>query len=399
MDRIANVLPKVRAWSRLLQAAGEGITPEQIKAAVFDTLCQVLPNRTALDAIGLDLLIGPAVCVQRVLDDGWSANRFRYCLGVYRQALATDAPRCLDECARWEPSVRRGLGQYWSAVQLEQPKSDLALEEFASVALRDIGDLIEGTLQPYLRALLAQLRVVRRKDPAAIEQLDLGNVVAELADTGGVRDLFIPGPWYVPLNQWRNLAKHHSYEVTGDSIRCWYGKGPKLRSISLSREELWEALRRVFGVHMLIKTARDVFILEHLADVGPRLGAGSERPDATMFRFAATAATQGFEVVSASAEKAVARATLRDASDRPWRERQFHASQFVQVLWAHTGAEVCEVEYQRRDGTPTLLTVAQATDCEKVGRREMDMGELAQRVELRSLLGHDPEPSPSATNS
>lgn len=385
MARFEKTLIGIRQWSGLLDLLADGYTPEQLKDACTHTLVGVLEDASAVDDLRRDQLIAEAINLWRIFDDQWSMNYFWFCLDLHRRANLVDSKASIAECARWELAIGRGLSHYWSSVQLEQPKSDLALVDFAAEAFRNIGSLLEATTQPLLRELLGQLRITRGKTTENIAQLDFGVVVSELESTSGAEDLFTPNPWGVSLSQWRNIAQHHNFAVEDDVVRVRYGKGDRIRDLDLSREDLWSLLRLVFRIQSLIKCARTIFVLDHRESLRGQMTAAPERPDALAFAFATTMASQGFEVIFFETRPEHARAVVRDVTEMHPYIRQFHASQFVQNLWAATGAMECELEYQQRDGTPTLLTIASAADCEAVGNEQLDIGEFGRRVTLRPL--------------
>jgi hypothetical protein len=385
MDRNNRLLSKIREHSNVLQAIEAGVTPAEIKETARSTLELVVTDPAILDRMSLDLLLTEAINVQRVLSDAWSASRLYFCLDLHKYALQTDPKAALAELERWDDPINRGLSQYWSHGHLEHDKRSLALEEFASEVFRTIGSLIEATLQPFLRALLGQVRITRKKDPSNINILDLGNVVQELASTAGDKDLFEPPPWGIPLNQWRNIAQHHGYEVSGTQIRCWYGKPPMTKQITLTRAELWEALLAVVSVYHIIRASHMVTLINNVDRVQLPSAASQERPDAAVFQFATAAASQGFEVMHVQVDEARAFAVLQDVTEGDNEVRQIHASQFTNVLWQFTRARLCEVEYRTRSGTPTLFASADADDCAAVSNDQIEWGEFAARVRFRIL--------------
>jgi len=390
MSRYEKALTGVRQWSRLLDLHTEGYTPEELKEACTQTLVAILEDASAVDDLRRDHLIAEAINLRRIFDDPWSTNHFCFCLDLHRRANVLNSKASIAECARWELPISRGLGHYWSSLQLEQPKGDLALEDFAAEAFRNIGCLLEATTQPLLRELLGQLRLTRGKATDNIEQLDFGVVVSELESTSGTENLFAPKPWGVSLSQWRNIAQHHNFVVEDNIVRIRYGKGERIREFDMSREDLWSLLYRVFRIQLLIKTARTIFVLDHRGTLRGQMKAVPERPDALAFGFATIMASQGFEVIFFEAQPDRARAVVRDLTEMPPYIRQFHASQLVQNLWVATGAMECELEYQQCDGTPTLITIASATDCEAVGNEQIDIGEFGRRVIFRRLANCTP---------
>lgn len=385
MSRYAKAIAGVRQWSRLLDLHSEGYTPEQLKDACTRMLVGVLEDASAADELRRDQLIGEAINLGRIFKDPWATDNFWFCLDLHRRANLLNSEASIAECARWELAIGRGLTHYWSAVQLEQPKGDLALEDFAAEAFRNIGGLLEATTQPLLRELLGQLRLTQGKTTENIAQLDFGLVVSELESTSGADDLFAPRPWGISLSQWRNIAQHHSFEITGEIIKVRYGKGDRAREIDLSRANLWSLLRLIFRIQSLIKSARTIFVLDHRGSFRDQAPAVEERPDALAFGFATVMASQGFEVIFFEAQSERARAVVRDVTEMHPYIRQFHASQLVQNLWAATGSTECELEYHQRDGTPTLVTIASAVDCDAVGKKLIDVREFGRRVTFRQL--------------
>lgn len=385
MSRYKKSIAGVRQWSRLLDLHSEGYTPEQLKDACTRMLVRVLEDASAVDELRRDHLIAEAINLGRIFEDPWATDNFWFCLDLHRRANLLNSETSIAECARWDMAIGRGLTHFWSAVQLEQPKGDLALEDFAAEAFRNIGSLLEATTQPLLRELLGQLRLTRGKTTENIAQLDFGVVVSELESTSGAKDLFAPKPWGVSLSQWRNIAQHHSFEVEDEVVKVRYGKGERTREVDLSREDLWSLLRLIFRIQFLIKSARTIFVLDHRRSFRDQATAVEERPDTLAFGFATVMASQGFEVILFEVQSERARAVVRDVTEMHPYIRQFHASQLVQNLWAATGATECELEYQQRDGTPTLITIASAVDCDAVGKELIDIGEFGRRVTFKPL--------------
>lgn len=386
MSRYEKAIAGVRQWSTLLDLHSEGYKPEQIKEACTGMLVKVLEDASAVDDMRQSHLIAEAINLGKIFDDPWSTDKFWFCLDLHRRANLLNSETSIAECTRWELAIERGLTHYWSAVQLEQPKGDLALDDFAAEAFRNIGSLLEATTQPFLRELLGQLRLMRGKETESIAQLDFGVVVSELESTSGADDLFTPKPWGISLSQWRNIAQHHSFEIEGEVVKAWYGKGDRTRKIELSRENLWSLLRLIFRIQLLIKSARTIFVLDHRRSFRDQTTAVEERPDALAFGFATIMASQGFEVIFFEVRSRRARAVVRDVTEMHPYIRQFHASQLVQNLWVATGATECELEYQQRDGTPTLVTIASAADCDAVGKELIDIREFGRRVTFRPLV-------------
>ena len=327
------------------------------------------------------MLTVEAVNVAKIRNVDWASSLYDQCLFIRRQYLATDPDDCAKTCASWEEPIGKALSLYWSAVRLKHEKKDLPLDEFAYEILRNIGGLIEGTLQVYLKELLHLAQRLQGKSVAftEIDSLDLGTTVRLIGEKAGIAPYLILQPWNVPLNQWRNIAQHYSMDSCGSSIVCRYGARDQ-HSITLTRSELLEVARDLFLLFCTIRTAHTVFILDE-ADALVVHCKGFVRKEAdTQFQFAIGAASQGFEVVELDVSEDCAKAVLADVTSQDPDTRSIHASQFVYPLWIATRSQLLIIDYKAKSGNVTLRITATAQDCRKVYDYTEDFAYLAMAV-------------------
>jgi hypothetical protein len=376
-----SILRGVRAFSPLLQAYEAGYTIEEIKSSVIEALAPEFENVAMLDRYGIDLLTVEAVNVAKIRNSGWASSLFDQCLRVRRQHLANDPDDCAKTCASWEEPIGKALSLYWSAVRLEHEKADLPLDEFAYELFRNIGGLIEGTLQVYLKELLhlAQRSQGESVAFADVDSLGLGTTVRLVGEKAGIASYLTLPPWNVPLNQWRNIAQHYSMDSSGSSIVCRYGAS-RQHNIALTRPELLEVARALFLLFSTIRTAQTLFALDH-ADALVAHCKGFVRKEAdTQFQFVVGAASQGFEVVELDVSEDCARAVLADVTVQDPDARSIHASQFVYPLWIATRSQQLIIDYRAKSGNITLRTTVTAEDCRKVYDYTEDFAYLAKVV-------------------
>lgn len=379
--RSHSILRGVRAFSPLLQAYEAGHTIEEIKSGIIEALAPYFENAAMLDRYGVDLLAVEAVNVAKIRNADWAGSLFDQCLRIRRQCLVNDPNDCAKTCASWEEAIGKALSLYWSAVRLEHEKADLPLDEFAYELFRNIGGLIEGTLQVYLKELLhlAQRSQGESVMFADIETLDLGATVRLVGEKAGIAPYLTLPPWNVPLNQWRNIAQHYSMDSSGSSIVCRYGARHQ-HSITLTRAELMEVARDLFLLFSTIRTAQTLFALDH-ADALVVHCKGFVRKEADMqFQFAVGAASHGFEVVELDVSEDYARAVLADVTAQDPDVRAIHASQFVYPLWIATRSQRLIIDYKAKSGNVTLRATAKAEDCRKVYDYTEDFAYLAKVV-------------------
>lgn len=387
MTELRDVLLGVRHFSPLLQMRETGMSATEMKEMVIDLLEPYFSNQGILEQFALSLLVPEAVNLMRLQADPWALEMYHHCLEVHHSALAVAGDESLRACAQWEPAIQRALSEFWSMFHLEVPKSDLPLEEFRFEAFRNIGALLEACVQPYLRELLHQVRLRdgAAEPEAGLRRVSLGRVVAELVHSSGFPDYFAPPPHSIRLNQWRNIAQHHSSHVEGNEIVCRYGREPNVKEVRLTRNELIAAVWRLFNAFVAVQLGRTIFFVDNVEVAKTFVEDLDVRVEAVVLSFAAAVATQGFEVVDLQLSDEEACAILQDVTDMHPERRRLHASQFVYQLWNHTERTRLKIEYREKDGTPSLLTVAGAEDCERIANGEIEFCELANLTEMTDL--------------
>jgi hypothetical protein len=376
------VLDGVRQHSPLLSFAEQGMSPTQVKQAIVDLLSPYFTDQKILNELAVELLVPDAVNVSKIENDAWARAMFTNVLNEYRHAAASDRNACFETCANWEGKIQHGISEYWSGFYLEIDKGELPLEEFKYEVFRNIGMLIEACMQPLLKELLIQVRIRRGKlnPELGVEDLDLGLVVGELFDTSGYPELVAPPPHGIRLNQWRNMAQHHKTRVENGLIIGTYGRGSNEKEVKFKRDELLNALKRVFSIFSVIKTAASIFIVDNLSEYQSRVKDVDVRTDVKILHLAAAIATQGFELTDISIGEHSVTAVVKDVTDAVAKERMFHASQFVYPVWSHFPTDEVIVEYLDKAGDLILTTVGKGSDCEEVSRKTKPFDEMANRV-------------------
>lgn len=132
-------------------------------------------------------------------------------------------------------------------------------------AFNSIGDIIESSLYPQLNLLYRILTC--SKDSCLYSNntdLNSGKIVSELIDSSEVIEAVLKRLLSnVPLNQWRNISNHSSYQYdkASDSIFCEYGTNNN-NSVTLKYEELWELFKSIDCIQILLKTCLELSSFE-----------------------------------------------------------------------------------------------------------------------------------------
>lgn len=382
-DKTRHLTDGVRKFSSLLQAFEAGYSIEDVRATVHQALRPEFRNSAVLSRYSIDLLTVEATNVSKIKLQPDIHALYVACIGAHFSSLERDSDRCAKVCADWEQEIGAGLHLYWNSARFEIDKTGLALDEFAFEVFRNIGSLLEGTMQPYLRELLHHfLEGSGSSQPKEkIAELGFGEVVRQLESVGLGAKLLRPRPFGVPLNQWRNIAQHFSVRIDGDTIVCTYGRGGR-QIVNCTRDTLWEVLVSLTEIQLAVRTAHTIFFLDN-GDALASHCKGFARKDSDLhFQFVVGAASQGFEVTSLSVTPDCSTAILQDVTDGEPTSRGIHASQFVLELWAATKSSKVKITYSTKAGVAHLWAQAHGDECQSVAIGAKDMKYLAEVVEI-----------------
>lgn len=387
MEKYQGILSTIKEESALLQMIELGCKPEEIREAVIESLEPYFDNTDILEQSCIENLVPESINLLKLQKDKRFFEMFEKCLSTYRLAKSKDSQSCFESCALWQPHTLDSVSKYWSILYLEVDKDALDIQEFLHESLGNIGGIIEALTKPYLKALLHQIRIANGTKTSFedIECLDLGQIVNELIQKSGYSDLFMPAPWNIRLNQWRNIAYHHTARVENGEIICWYGEAPKVKTIRLSRIEFRQVVGTIFNVYKALKLAYTLFFVDNVNEIGKFPVSVEVRDEAEFLSFATGLASQGFEIVEYEKNPDEAKLAVKDLSNLNPKERRFHASQFVYPLWLLTESNRVTVEYREKDNTPNLLVSTNSTACQKIASGELEPWSLAEIVEMVDL--------------
>lgn len=196
----------------------------------------------------------------------------------------------------------------------------MRLAVFAKSCLRDMGDLIESCLFPFITLRLKVLDFAGKlpKNSHRIDDLTLGSAIAKLSPID--RALYCPEPFKVPLSQWRNISHHSSYKVVNDAIWCEYGHRRARRQFECSAKQLHEVLEHVNNLYYLHKVAYEVFCTDNVQALAETIRSTNAMPKPSEFTTHATLAysivASGFHIRNAAQRGFSWALVLRDRHDR-----------------------------------------------------------------------------------
>lgn len=387
MKKYERIISQIKKESPFLKMIESGLKPEDIKEAVIKSLEPYFENKDILEQFSIRCLVPESTNLLKLQKNSLVFGMFEKCLATYSSAKSKDSQNWFESCALWQPQILQSLSKNWSVLHLEVDKNNLEIEEFLHECLRNIGDIIEGLTKPYLKALLHQIRIANGVKTVLkdIDSLDLGKIVSELIQKSGYAGLFMPPPWNITLNQWRNIAYHHTAKIENSEIICWYGKTPNIKYIRLSRTELLQVVHTTFDVYRTIKLAHTLFFIDNIKEINRLSPPVEVRDEAEFINFATGLTSQGFEIVEYKKNIDEAKLVVKDVSNFNPDQRRFHASQFLFPLWLITKSKNMIIEYREKDNTPNLLVSVNSTICEKIYNQELEPLALANMMDMVDL--------------
>ena len=201
----------------------------------------------------------------------WIDETLRTLLAEFRAARNADANLCFQTWGIWMEAIDRAIGNAAVVAFLQQDIDQLSAEFVAKSVLRDVGDILEGSIQPLTRLRLAMQGVagIRRKGAPSVATMTFGQVVEELASRQVGGDVYRPEPSGVLVSQWRNISHHNSYVVEGDKVRCTYGKPGHPKKVLCSVNDLIELLRFLNSLGLVHKAAFEIFSIDNMKALIP----------------------------------------------------------------------------------------------------------------------------------
>ena len=274
-------------------------------------------------------------------------------LGVYRAAYRADINATFDVIASWDEAIQISVREFWNQCLFEIDKEKLDLEHFRFEAFRNIGGISEACIQPYLREGLALMRIASGGN-STLGGMTFGQVMREYSKALGDASFLAPQPWGIFLSDWRNIAQHHSSRLDGDRIAVTYGKPESPQTISLSRTDLLDVLRRVHFCLSIVKSARNIFAFDHFEEAKRTVSDVEPRDPSNLFQLSSALATQGFQIVESSLTGNDITITLRDLQPSCNHGRMAHCTQFPITVWLYFRRPVVRIRYLDSEGTLRL---------------------------------------------
>lgn len=373
----------------MLEFAQKGINAEVIKEAIVRSLKPYFRNKAVFDGV-MDQMVGGWVNFELFKRENWHFDKFEKCLNLFNNALKENEQKCISAIVVWLPEITQCISRFWSFLNLEIDKKELEIDEYLEENLKNIGQFLEGIVKTYLK-LVVQVNRIRLNIPVnlnKIKLMGLGVLIDELINKTDFPELFQPAPWNLRLNQWRNIAYHHSAIVENGKIKCWYKKKNQTVIFYLSREELLEVTRSIVNIYNVFKNIEFIFVFDNLKEIQKEVSIRNLdyriRDEGVFIELYASITAQGFKIIEMSTDGDVAKLIVQELlNDQDICQRAIHTSQFLYSLWVYSNLEKIVIEYRLKNGSPCFESSTSNKICEKIARGKEELTYLAKNFEFK----------------
>ncbi|WP_431261853.1 hypothetical protein ACQ859_16475 [Roseateles chitinivorans] len=310
---------------------GLGADPAAVKDTIILLLGPYVRDQDVLVKHAVSVLAGEAISVARLLSSPERLSLFKKCLAIREAAIAADETRAFEAAGYFEAAILEAQQSFGLLVSFEVSKDDLSLEEAAFELFRTLGTLIESNLQLYLKELHCLLAIGSGVpvDLDSVSRADFGHVCELIDKSLANTSLLTPPPWGIRINQWRNIAQHHSFSCANNTVVVRYGKGSPQKQASLARPELLDLARSVVWRLGALKTSRALTHFNHLDRLKSHLPPAKPHPYNDTASLAASFASQGFRLSKLDLTETEVDAIIEDTAPGEDLVRPIHCSQFV----------------------------------------------------------------------
>lgn len=308
-----------------------GADPTAVKAAILRLLSPYVRDQDRLAQYAASHLAGEAIAIGRLSSSPERLSILERCFAIREAAIAVDATRAYEVAGYFEHEILEAQKSYGLLVSFELLKDELSLEEVAFELLRSLGTLIESNLQPYLKELhcLVTIGAGAPIDLNSVSRADFGQVCEWIQKALGDTSLLTPPPWGIRINQWRNIAQHHSFSCDNEMVLVRYGKALPQKQASLSRAELLDLARSLVWRLGSLKASRTLTHFNHIDALDQYLPAPKSHLYNDAAALAASFATQGFHLTKLDLTDTDVDAVIEDTAPGEGLTRPVHCSQFV----------------------------------------------------------------------
>ena len=356
---------------------------EEMKDSIIKILSPFYKNPKFLKENAL-LCIPDAIGYVRYIDNPIYRQPFKDCLKIYNTAKDINPIKTFTACADWNSLIENAISKVWSILYIHDDVDVSVISDKAFNYFEIIKTTIEGMIQPFLRCLLAHIKIIQgsKSDFDFINQKNLGLIIKEILDSGKLKNLLEPQPYRIRINHWRNIAAHDAnWSIKMSKIYCEYGSPKKRNKFDLSIKELEKMAQRFIFSFYVLRCSYSIFTGDNFEDVIKLIPEEKHRPELVVSPFVGGLLIQGLDVKELKYNSNLAKMKINVISlDDPF-ENLLDSFQLLIGLWELTKSQLLNIEYWK-DNEKYIVVQVEAEYCKKNLKEEIDFKKFSEHVEV-----------------
>jgi hypothetical protein len=246
---------------------------QELDRAILDLGIYFEDSAMLIRSLNIGALTYEHAFLRERINDTWVQETVIALLSEFRKARELKAESFWVIWRKWMRNTENAIKNTAAVatLTLQGNDNDLELYVLAKRIFREGGDLLEGSLQPFIRLRLEVWEILNWRSPSRppVEKMSFGDVISELSRNDITGHIYNIPPFGISVSQLRNIANHNNFEVVDDQIICTYGSPGKQKSINLCLEDVLKAFRYCNDLMYAHKIAREFFSIDNTSKLLP----------------------------------------------------------------------------------------------------------------------------------
>lgn len=371
----------------LYEASVKGYTTRDIKESILNVLSPFFDNKEALHKFACEgqMLSIFEFFIKYHYDEAF-VDGINHVLKCYKDAYHTNKNEFWDIVLCSYDKMVNDENKMWTVrKKVVNIDSDDVYEKIITY-MNHIGANLEITAKHITQELYALICISKNKnvDYTAICKLDFGVVINNILNQNLLNNELITLPSQIKLSEWRNIAYHHSYSVSGNKLKCFYGK-KIVKDIELTMEEFESYVYQIIRTCNIFTIARCIFVFDYNFDIPKnyKLNKADFREPMMIDQLRIALLGQQFNLCNIQVDCDKIEVDFFDLLvNANTKDRTIHCSQLLYQIWKVWKRPEVVINYFNNDGNKVCRLNIKGDVCEAYFKGEKDISYLAEQFEI-----------------
>ena len=296
-----NLIPSLRQEVATLTTLRKNLPVEIFHVKMKDDLSMYFKNKDILDIIiERKTHLWEYSVILEMNSFEWFNDSLTFFIEEFNDAKAKNVKAVKKSLIKFYPLIQKALEGYSEAFHLSTLHLDKSANLFVRTVYRELGDILETSLLPILRQVHS-LFSITKKYAFSFNSINahFGEIVSDLCKIKKIEFLYKDFLYNVPLNQWRNIAHHSSYEFFEDRqiVICRYGTN-NIKEVVIHKNEIEKFIKLIDKIFCLHKIAITFFTSDNGRLIVKSLPKLNISKDTIYASILAVFEVEGFKVLS-----------------------------------------------------------------------------------------------------